>query len=67
MANVSAERDLDRAKELRRMRKGVRAPVAARALEEAATRLENRAARKLSRLGRRKKRSPALPSGAAAI
>ena len=56
MANVSAERDLDRAKELRRLRKGVRTPAAARAIEEAAARLEARGARKLGKLGRRKKK-----------
>ena len=46
MANVSAERDLDRAKELRRLRKGVRSADAVRAIEAAAARLEARGARK---------------------
>jgi len=64
MANVSAERDLDRAKELRRLRKGIRSPAAIRAIEEAATRLEARGARKLGKLGRRKKAGPAAASAA---
>ena len=57
VANVSAERDLDRAKQLRAMRKGVRSASASRTIEEAASRLEARAARKLSKLGRRKKKA----------
>lgn len=57
MPYTSAEKDLDRARSLRAMKKG-RGNEAARGLEEAALRLESRAVRKLNQVGRkRRKRS----------
>ena len=58
MANTSGERDIERAKAIRRQKKGVRSPDALRTMEEAAARLEMRGARKLNKVGRRKRRKP---------
>lgn len=55
MPYTSAEKDLDRAQQLRRMKKG-RSNEAVRGLEDAATRLEARAVRKLSQVGRRRRK-----------
>lgn len=62
MANTSAERDIDRAKSLRRLIKSVRDVGAKRNLEEAASRLENRASRKLNRIGRKRKKKAVASS-----
>lgn len=51
---VSGERDLDRAKDLRKRSKDAKGSEATRILETAANRLERRGATKLSKLGRRK-------------
>ena len=63
MANTSAERDFDRAKDLRKLRKGVTNAAAVRAIEAASARLEARGARKLNKLGRRAKRGPVTQGG----
>ncbi len=55
MANTGPEADLDRAKQLRKLKTGVRNPAAIRGIEAAAARLEARAAKKLNRLGRKNK------------
>lgn len=55
MPYTSAEKDLDRARVLRAMKKG-RGNEAARGLEEAALRLESRAVRKLNQVGRRRRK-----------
>jgi len=52
--NTNAERDIQRAKALRGLKKGVRDPEALAQMEEAAVRLERRAARKLRKVGRRR-------------
>jgi len=59
MSNTSPEKDLDRAKYLRSFKKGLSNPIAIRSLEDAAKRLEAKAAKKLSRVGRpNKKKAP---------
>lgn len=55
MGNTSAERDIQRAKQLRAMKKGVKDVTALSEIEEAASRLERRAARKLKKVGRKGK------------
>lgn len=54
---TSAEKDLRRARELRAEAAKVKDPDARRAFEEAAARLERRAARKAKALGRTKPKS----------
>ncbi len=53
MANVSAERDIQRAKDMRTLSKGVKSPDVLRQMEETAIRLEKRAGRKLAKIGKR--------------
>ena len=53
MGNTSAEADIRRAKAVRVMKKGVRDPEALAAIDDAAARLEKRAARKLRKVGRK--------------
>lgn len=60
MGATSPEADLARAKSIRSQAKGVKDPGAARRFEEAAVRLEARAAKKVSKLARRRR-----PKGAA--
>ena len=55
MGNTSAESDIRRAKAVRAMKKGVKDPEAIAAIDDAAARLEKRAARKLRRVGRKGK------------
>jgi len=55
MGNTSAEADIRRAKALRALKKGVRDPQALDAIEDTAMRLERRAAKKLSKVGRKGK------------
>lgn len=55
MGNTSAEADIRRAKAVRAMKKGVRDPEAIAAIDDAAARLEKRAARKLRKVGRKGK------------
>ncbi len=58
MSYKTAEDDLTRAKELRKMKPV--SPSARRGIEEAATRLENRAVKRLARVGKStKKKAPA--------
>jgi len=59
MSNTSGERDIERAKEIRRTTKGVKSRGAVRVMEAAAQRLEERGARKLAKVGRRR-RKPAV-------
>lgn len=59
MANVAAEGDFQRAKEIRLLLKAVRTPAAGRAIEAAAARLEARGARKLNKLGRKARKAKA--------
>lgn len=61
MPYTSAERDLQRATDLRRLKRG-KGPDAQRGLEDAAQRLERRAVQKLSKLGRRR-RKPGVTTG----
>lgn len=56
MGNTSAEADIRRAKGIRAMKKGMHDAEAISAIEDAAARLEKRAGRKLSKVGRRGKR-----------
>lgn len=49
---TTVERDLRRAKELRKMKAGVHDPNALRGIDDAADRLERNAAKKLKRIGR---------------
>lgn len=53
MGQTSAVNDLRKAKEIRGMKKGVHDPEAVAAMDAAASRLEKRAGRKLSRVGRK--------------
>lgn len=53
VGNTSAEADIRRAKAVRAMKKGVRDAEALNAIDEAAARLEKRAARKLRKVGRK--------------
>lgn len=62
MANTSGESDIARAKEIRRQKKGVKSPEALRKMEEAAARLELRGARKLNKVGRRRRKKMAAIS-----
>jgi ribosome-associated translation inhibitor RaiA len=55
MGNTSAEADIRRAKAVRGMKKGVRDAEALAAIDDAAARLEKRAARKLRKVGRKGK------------
>ena len=55
MGNTSAEADIRRAKAVRGMKKGVRDAEALAAIDDAAARLEKRAAKKLRRVGRKGK------------
>ena len=56
MANVSGERDIQRAKDLRKSLKGVRSPLAKTTIEATADRLENRGANKIAKLARRRRK-----------
>ncbi len=56
MANTSAERDLIRAKDIRKELKGIRDASARRDFEEAANRLERRAAKKIRKVGKASRR-----------
>jgi len=56
VANVSGERDIERAKQMRRLTKGVHSVDAKRELEAAAVRLEKRGARKLAKVGKRRRK-----------
>lgn len=58
MPYTNAEKDFDRAKELRNRAKSVPDASAKRSLLDAATRLDRRGARKASQLGRARKRAP---------
>lgn len=62
MANTSAERDLIRAKDIRKELKGIRDASASRDFEEAANRLERRAASKIRKVGRKSRRKGANAS-----
>lgn len=53
MGNTSAEGDIRRAKAIRAMKKGMHDPEAIAAIDDAAARLEKRAGRKLSKVGRK--------------
>lgn len=53
MGNTSAEADIRRAKGIRAMKKGMHDAEAMAAIDDAAARLEKRAARKLSKVGRK--------------
>lgn len=53
MANTSAEADIRRAKAIRALKKGMRDPEAIAAIDDAAARLEKRAGKKLSKVGRK--------------
>lgn len=53
MGNTSAEADIRRAKAVRAMKKGVHDAEAIAAIDDAAARLEKRAARKLRKVGRK--------------
>lgn len=55
MGNTSAEADLRRAKGVRALKKGVKDPEALASIDDAAARLEKRAAKKLRRVGRKGK------------
>lgn len=55
MGNTSAEADIRRAKAIRAMKKGMRDPEAIAAIDDAAARLEKRAGKKLSKVGRKGK------------
>lgn len=55
MGNTSAEADIRRAKGIRAMKKGMHDAEAMAAIDDAAARLEKRAARKLSKVGRKGK------------
>ena len=55
MGNTSAEADIRRSKLVRAMKKGMRDPEAIAAIDDAAARLEKRAARKLKKVGRKGK------------
>ena len=68
MPIVTPETDINRAKGLRALMKGVRSAEARRKMEDAAQRLENRAASKVGKLGRKRRRGSrrgltALPRG----
>lgn len=60
---TSAERDLERAADLRKMAKGAASPKAKQDFAKAAERMERRAAKKASKLASTRKRTP---SGASA-
>lgn len=64
MGNTAAESDIRRAKAIRAMKKGVKDPEALAAIDDAAARLEKRAAKKLRKVGRkgRAKRIGAIAS-----
>lgn len=51
----SAERDIRRAADLRKLKKGVKDPDALRAIDSATGRLERNAARKLGKIGKKPK------------
>lgn len=55
MGNTSAEADIRRAKAVRALKKGMHDPEAIAAVDDAAARLEKRAARKLRKVGRKGK------------
>jgi len=57
MANTSGERDIERAKDLRRATKGVKSRTAVRVMEATAQRLEERGARKLAKVGRKRRKA----------
>lgn len=59
MANTSAEKDLNRARDLRKLAKNMKSTGAKSEFEDAADRLELRAAKKVKSLGKkRRKRAP---------
>lgn len=53
MANTSAENDIRRAKAMRALKKGMQDPQAKSAIDDASARLERRAGKKLSKVGRK--------------
>lgn len=55
MGYTTGERDIQRAKDMRKLAKGVRDAGAKRDLEDAAGRLERRGARKARKIGRKTK------------
>lgn len=57
MANITVERDLQRAKDLRKNLKGMKDSSAKAAIEDAAARLERRAGSKASKLGRKRRKA----------
>lgn len=61
MANVSPEKDLDRAASFRKMANRTRSSDAKQKFHDAADRLESRAAKKVSKLARGKKRGGVRP------
>ncbi len=63
MPNVGAERDLERSKELRKTAGTIKDATAKRQTMDAADRLERRAGRKLSKIGRKRPASRGLPAG----
>ena len=63
MPYTNAEKDFDRAKELRTRAKSVPDAGAKRSLIDAATRLDRRGARKASKLGRTSKRKNTVKVG----
>ncbi len=56
MAKMSGESDLDRAKDIRKRAASVGSEAAKRTLKATADRLEERGTRKLSQLGRRRRK-----------
>lgn len=54
MPYVGPERDIGRSNELRKMARGMKDPTARRHAEEAANRMEQRAGRNLSKIGRKR-------------
>ena len=56
MSNTSGESDIRRAKDLRALKKGVQDATALRIIDETVHRLEIRGARKLNKIGRKKKK-----------
>lgn len=53
MGNTSPENDIRRAKGIRAMKKGVKDPQALASMDDAISRLEKRAGRKLGKVGRK--------------
>lgn len=54
MPYVGPERDIGRAKELRKLAQGMKDPSGRRSAEEAANRMEQRAGRNLRKIGRKR-------------